>query len=136
VAAEVVAHAARLGYRHFDCACDYGNEEEIGDGLVQAIEEGVPREDLWVTSKLWNTYHRPEHVRPAIERSLADLKLDYLDLYLIHFPISLAYVPFEERYPPGWTFDPEAPQPAMKPDAVPIAETWAAMEELVTLGLT
>jgi D-xylose reductase len=136
VAAEVVAQAARLGYRHFDSACDYGNEAEIGDGLVRAIEEGVAREDLWVTSKLWNTYHRPEHVRPAIERSLSDLKLDYLDLYLIHFPISLAYVPFEERYPPGWTFDPEASQPAMKPDPVPIAETWAAMEELVTLGLT
>lgn len=134
IAAEVVAQAARIGYRHFDSACDYGNEEEVGDGLAGAMEEGVAREDLWVTSKLWNTYHRPEHVRPAIERSLDDLKLDYLDLYLIHFPISLAYVPFEERYPPGWVFDPTAPQPAMKPDLVPIAETWAAMEELVTVG--
>lgn len=136
VAAEVVVQAARIGYRHFDCACDYGNEAEVGDGLAQAMEEGVAREDLWITSKLWNTYHRREHVRPAIERSLDDLGLDYLDLYLIHFPISLAYVPFEDRYPPGWVFDPEAPQPAMKPDAAPIAETWAAMEELVTLGLT
>lgn len=136
IAAEIVAEAARIGYRHFDCACDYGNEAEVGAGLRTAMEEDIPREALWVTSKLWNTYHRPEHVRPAIERSLDDLELEYLDLYLIHFPISLEYVPFDRRYPPGWTFDPEAEKPTMKPDAVPLAETWRAMEELVELGLT
>ena len=90
-----------LGVRHIDTACDYGNEVEVGLGINQAIDEGiVKREQLWVTSKLWNTYHSPEHVKLACQKSLKDLNLDYLDLYLIHFPISLKFVPFEERYPP------------------------------------
>jgi D-xylose reductase len=66
---------------------------------------------------------------------LNDLGVDYLDLYLIHFPIALQYVPLEERYPPGWFFEPEAQQPKMLPAAVPIAETWGAMEELHRAGL-
>jgi D-xylose reductase len=84
---------------------------------------------------LWNTYHAPEHVRPALERTLRDLGLDYLDLYLIHFPIAQAFVPFETRYPPGWFFDPAAPKPGMKFARVPLAETWGAMEKLVEAGL-
>jgi len=133
---QVVRDALEMGYRHLDCACDYGNEPEVGQGIAQALAEGiVKREDIWVTSKLWNTYHRPEYVRPALERTLADLQLQQLDLYHVHFPISLAYVPFETRYPPEWFFDPDADQPAMKPDPVPIRETWAAMEELVEAGL-
>ncbi len=132
----VVSTAIELGYRHLDCACDYGNEEGVGDGIRDAIESGVcSREDLWVTSKLWNTYHAPEHVRPAFQKSLDDLGLDYLDLYLIHFPISLMYVPIESRYPPGWIFDPDAEQTQMEFAPVPIHETWQAMEELVTEGL-
>lgn len=74
-----------------------------------------------MTSKLWNTYHRREHVRQACLRSLADLRLSYLDLYLVHFPISLKFVPFEERYPPEWLHDPRAPRPQMEADPVPIA---------------
>jgi D-xylose reductase len=93
------------------------------------------REDLWVTSKLWNTYHAPEHVRPALQRSLHDLQQDYLDLYLIHFPIALQYVPFEKCYPPGWFHDPDANRPHLEPARVPISETWGAMEELVRAGL-
>ena len=93
------------------------------------------REDLWVTSKLWNNYHAPQHVRPAVERSLRDLGLDYLDLYLIHFPIALEFVPFDERYPPGWLADPKRPQLGMQPAQVPLAETWRAMESLVDAGL-
>lgn len=133
---DLIPEAVELGYRHFDCACDYGNEPAVGRGLSRAIEsKGVSREDLWITSKLWNTYHHPDHVRPACERSLRDLGLDELDLYLVHFPVTLAYVPFEERYPPGWFFDPEAEKPAMKPVAIPYADTWGAMESLVDEGL-
>jgi D-xylose reductase len=71
----------------------------------------------------------------ACERTLKDLQVDHLDLYLIHFPIALAYVPFEHRYPAGWFFDPQVESPKMIPDSVPIAETWGAMERLVEAGL-
>src|SRR6478752_5189252 len=114
-AAGLVREAIRTGYRHFDCACDYGNEAEVGTGVRSALAAGECRRDeLWVTSKLWNTYHAREHVRPALERSLRDLGLDYLDLYLIHFPIAQEFVPFERRYPPEWFFDPAEAQPRMK----------------------
>ncbi len=132
----LVQQAIRAGYRHLDCACDYGNEAEVGQGIRAALDAGLcRREDLWITSKLWNNYHAREHVRPAVERSLRDLGLDYLDLYLVHFPISLEFVPFEERYPPGWLGDPARPQLGMRPAKVPLAETWQAMEELVHAGL-
>jgi D-xylose reductase len=135
-AGEVVLEAVRRGYRHLDCACDYGNESEVGAGLERAIRAGLcRREEMWVTSKLWNTYHRREHVRPAVERSLRDMRLDHLDLYLIHFPIATKFVPFDERYPPEWLFDPKAAAPRMELDRVPIGETWQAMEELVAAGL-
>ncbi len=132
----LVHEALRVGYRHLDCACDYGNEPAVGAGLAAAVRDGLcRREDVWVTSKLWNTYHEPKYVRAACERTLRDLQLDVLDLYLIHFPIALAFVPFEERYPPEWIFDPKAAQPAMKPIPVPYADTWGAMEELQRAGL-
>jgi D-xylose reductase len=134
-AAHTVDAAAACGYRHFDSAYDYGNEPETGEGLRGVLSSGAcKREDLWVTSKLWNTYHEPKYVRPALEQSLKYLQLDYLDLYLIHFPIALNYVSFE-RYPPGWFFDPDAPQPRMEPIKVSIADTWRAMEDLVRAGL-
>jgi D-xylose reductase len=136
LAPDLVREAVRVGWRHFDCACDYGNEPAVGSGLAKALADGLcRREELWITSKLWNTYHEPKHVRAACERSLCDLRLDWLDLYLIHFPISLAFVPFDVRYPPGWFYDPRAAVPAMKPIRVPLAETWGAMEELVRAGL-
>ena len=134
--AAVVRDAIEVGYRHLDCACDYGNETEVGVGIRAALSEGLcTRDELWVTSKLWNTYHRAEHVRPACEKSLQDLGLDFLDLYLVHFPIATRYVPIEERYPPEWFVDPDAPEPRMEVDAVPLAETWGAMEQLVEAGL-
>lgn len=130
--ADVIVAAAKAGYRHFDCACDYGNEKEVGEGLRRVMEEGIAtREQLWITSKLWNTYHAAEHVRPACEKTLSDLGLDYVDLYLIHFPISLKFVPFEDRYPPEWFYDPNASPPKLVPHPVPIRETWEAMEQLM-----
>jgi D-xylose reductase len=135
-APDLIHQALRAGYRHLDNACDYGNEAEVGAGIRAALGDGVlKRDDLWVTSKLWNTYHARPHVRPAVERTLRDLGLDYLDLYLIHFPIAQAFVPFEVRYPPEWFYDANAPEPRMRFAKVPLAETWAAMEDLVTAGL-
>jgi D-xylose reductase len=131
----LVEEAARAGYRHFDCASDYGNEAEVGAGLKKVLGGICSRDQLWVTSKLWNTNHAPQHVRPACERSLRDLGLDYLDLYLIHFPIALEYVPPEKRYPAGWFADPDATAPKMKAAKVPIVDTWRAMESLVQAGL-
>jgi D-xylose reductase len=135
-AADLVRQAIRTGYRHFDCACDYGNEAEVGAGIAAALAAGeCRRSNLWVTSKLWNTYHARQHVRFAVERTLRDLRLDYLDLYLIHFPIAQEFVPFETRYPPEWFFEPSDAHPKMKFARVPLSETWAAMEELVSAGL-
>ncbi len=134
--AGLVEEAVRVGYRHLDSACDYGNEAEAGAGIRRALAAGLcRRDDLWITSKLWNTFHAPEHVRPACERTLRDLGLDHLDLYLVHFPIALEYVAPETRYPPGWFFDPAAPRPVMRPARVPQADTWGAMENLVRAGL-
>lgn len=137
VTPDVIVAAIKAGYRHLDFACDYGNEEQCGEGIRRAIDQGlVTREELWITSKLWNTYHAPEHVPLAIKRTLKDLGLDYLDLYLIHFPISLKFVPFETRYPPEWVYDPKALEPRMEFAQVPLHKTWAAMEKLVEAGLT
>jgi len=134
--ADTVVAAIKAGYRHLDSACDYGNEQAVGEGIRRAIDEGLcTREELFVTSKLWNTYHRGEHVELAIQKSLDDLGLDYLDLYLVHFPIALKFVPFEERYPPEWLHDPAADSPVMVSDAVPLAETWHAMERIADEGL-
>jgi D-xylose reductase len=131
--AAAVLGAIRAGYRHLDCAADYGNEAEVGAGIRAAIAEGlVARGDLWVTSKLWNTCHAPQHVRPAFERTLGDLGLEYLDLYLVHFPIAMAFVPFEEKYPA------ESPRDAagkVRFARVPMHATWGALEELHTAGL-
>lgn len=136
-AAELVYESILNGIRAFDCACDYGNEVEVGQGIQRAIREGIcTRQELTITSKLWNTYHAQEHVEKAIRRSLLDLQLDYLDLYLIHFPISLKYVPMDVRYPPEWIYDPTASPLRIEVCPIPIQETWEAMQSLVDLGLT
>ena len=134
--AQAVYQAIEAGYRHLDSAADYGNEKQVGEGIARAIADGLcSRDELWVTSKLWNTYHRQEHVEAACRKSLDDLGLDYFDLYLVHFPIALSYVDFNDRYPPEWLFEPEAENPGMQLDAVPLSETWAGMEQLVQNGL-
>lgn len=133
--AHVVRKAIETGYRHLDSAADYGNELEVGEGIKQALADGLcKREELWITSKLWNTFHAAENVEEACDKTLQDLGVDYLDLYLIHFPIALQYVPIGTRYPPEWIFDPRAQQPEMKIASVPLFETWRAMEALVAKG--
>ena len=130
--AEAVYNAIKNGYRHLDSAADYGNEQQVGEGIARALKDGLcSREDLWITSKLWNTFHRKEYVQRACEKSLSDLGIDYFDLYLIHFPIALQYVDINGRYPPEWIFDPQDDNPTMELDSVPLSETWAAMESLV-----
>jgi diketogulonate reductase-like aldo/keto reductase len=131
----MVGKALEVGWRHFDSACDYGNEVAVGAGLAHGMKvAGVKREDIFVTSKLWNTFHHPDHVELACRKTLKDLNLDYLDLYLIHFPIPLKYVPVETRYPPEWTH--EVGGVMEEPDEkYTLGQTWAAMERLVDLGL-
>ena len=105
-------------------------------GITKAIAEGiVTREDLFITSKLWNTYHKKENVPKAAQKSLSDLNITYFDLYLIHFPIAMKYVPIEERYPPSWTFDNNVPNPKIELEKVPLSETWGAMENLKEIGV-
>ncbi len=129
--ADAVYNALAAGYRHLDCAADYGNEKEVGLGIKRALGAGLlKREELWVTSKIWMTYHAKEHVELALNRTLADLGLEYLDLYLIHFPISLKFVPLETRYPPEWTHDPSAAKPCMVYADVPLIETFRAIRAL------
>ena len=135
--AGVVYDAIKNGYRHLDCAADYGNEVQVGEGIARAISDGLcSRQDLWITSKLWNTYHRYEHVEVACRKSLSDLGIEYFDLYLIHFPIALKYVDIDLRYPPEWLFDVSGENPSMELDSVPLSETWSAMEGLVESNLT
>ena len=125
-----------MGWRAIDAACDYGNEVQVGEGIARAIKEGVcARAELFITSKLWCTFHEPGRVEGALRRTLADLQLDYLDLYLIHFPIPLRFVDPAARYPPGWFADPAAAKPAMESSRVPIGDTWAALEACADKGL-
>jgi len=125
--AEAVLGAAEVGYRHFDCAQVYGNEKEIGYALRSIQEGGVPRKELWITSKIWNDKHAEEDVIPTCKKSLADLQLDYLDLYLIHWP-------FPNHHPPDCDVDVRAPnaKPYIHENYM---RTWRQMEKLVEMGL-
>jgi len=126
--AQAVKDAIDAGYRHIDGAHVYENEHEVGEGVNAKIAEGVvKREDLFVTSKLWNTFHDPKDVRGALEHTLKQLNLKYLDLYLVHWPIG--YSKSSQLFPKDdvgkslhSNFD--------------LLDTWRAMEELVDAGLT
>ena len=125
--AEAVLGAGAIGYRHFDCASVYGNEREIGNSFKKILNSGVKREQLWITSKLWNDKHAEEDVIPACRKTLKDLQLKYLDLYLIHWP-------FPNYHAPGVGVD------SRDPHAVPYIhenymKTWRQMEKLVEMGL-
>ncbi|SCU93099.1 LAMI_0E13212g1_1 [Lachancea mirantina] len=137
VCAQQVYDAIKIGYRLFDGAQDYENEKEVGQGIRKAIDEGlVKREDLFVVSKLWNSYHRPEHVKLALQKTLDDLGLDYLDLFYIHFPLAFKFVPFEERYPPGfYTGAQDEKDDHISLEKVPVLDTYRALEKLVDEGL-
>ncbi|KAF8735008.1 hypothetical protein AX14_002918 [Amanita brunnescens Koide BX004] len=130
--ADTVYTAIKTGYRLLDSAGDYGNEKEAGEGVKRAIKDGiVKRDELFITSKLWNTFHAYEHVKPIVKKQLEDWGLDYFDLYLIHFPIALEYVDPSHRYPSEWYGD----DGRVHLENSPIRETWKAMEELVDEGL-
>lgn len=122
-----VKYAIDIGYRHIDCAMLYGNEKEIGEGIREKIEEGaVKREDLFIVTKLWNTFHERDQVVPTCKKSLANFGLDYIDLYLIHWPVAQKLTgeldfnaPFKNAV--GYDYD--------------YVDTWKGMEECVDLGL-
>jgi alcohol dehydrogenase (NADP+) len=124
--ADAVYEAATLGYRHFDCASVYGNEDLIGHSFQKMLGGGIKREELWITSKLWNDKHAEKDVIPSCEKSLKDLQLDYLDLYLIHWP-------FPNYHPPGCAPDYHNPD-AKAYIHESYMKTWRQMEKLVESG--
>src|SRR5579871_6658693 len=119
--------AVEAGFRHFDCAERYQNEREVGEGLRAGMAaKSLSREDLFITTKLWNSNHRPERVQPACEASMKKLGVDHIDLYLIHTPFA---------FKPGEDQDPRDEKGNVIYDkGVTLAETWKAMEQLVDQG--
>ncbi len=127
LASETIEYAIKTaGYRHIDCASIYGNEKEVGEGLQKA-KKTINRKDLFITSKLWGTDFRPENVEKACKKTLSDLKLDYLDLYLMHWGVALK--------PNLGELEPLDKDGRVITDNVSTRETWEAMEELVKKGL-
>ncbi len=124
---QAVKTAIKTGYRHIDCAPIYGNEKEVGKAISESIKEGiVTREELWITSKLWNNAHAKADVVPACKQTLSDLQLSYVDLYLIHWPVA---------FKSGISM-PKNNEDMISLDDLPITTTWTGMEETVSLGLT
>ncbi len=123
---KAVKDAIYAGYRHIDTAAAYGNEEAIGEALAEIFDKGeIFREDVFITSKVWNDSHAEGQVRPALEESLKKLKLDYLDLYLIHWPVAFKH----------GVDSPKKPDDYLTPEEAPIIETWKQMEKAKKDGL-
>ncbi|KAF6789671.1 NAD(P)H-dependent D-xylose reductase xyl1, partial [Colletotrichum musicola] len=129
-AADLVYEAIKSGYRLFDGAYDYGNEKEAGDGIQRAIKEGlVTREEIFVTTKLWNTCHQKDRAISVATKQNEEWGLGYIDLFLIHFPMALEYNPECTR---GWYYDGES---QVRLEKTPIRDTWEALEELHARGV-
>ncbi|WP_115071056.1 aldo/keto reductase [Synechococcus sp. UW179B] len=122
-----VREAIKIGYRHIDCASVYGNEKEVGDAIRDAIQNhDVTRSELWITSKLWSNCHGKDRVEAALNQSIQNLSVDYLNLYLIHWPVSIK---------PEKAFA-ESVDDLLSPEQSPMSETWEAMESACEKGLT
>ena len=135
--ASAIQTALEQGYRRFDCAPVYFNEDKIGDALAQAMEDGVvSREELYIVSKLASPFHRREHVKIGLQKTLTDLRLDFLDLFLIHWPQAFYYVKIDptKRGYENEDIDDSDGGKLIDP-TVSVHETWAAMEELMDEGL-
>ncbi|XP_063795471.1 aldo-keto reductase family 1 member A1-like [Pseudophryne corroboree] len=124
-----VKYAFEVGYRHVDCSLVYQNEAAVGEGIKAglACTKGLKREDIFVTSKLWNTKHHPDDVEDSLRNTLKDLKLDYLDLYLMHFPIAFTRTD---------TIFPINPDATLQYEYTDYKDTWRVMEKMVEKGLT
>ncbi|XP_044742513.1 aldo-keto reductase family 1 member B1-like [Chrysoperla carnea] len=124
--AKVVKNAIDVGYRHFDCAFIYGNEKEIGEAFQEKLKDGtVKREELYITTKLWNNCHRPDRVVDACKKSLNNFGLSYVDLYLIHWPCGYDSQEGDDIFPSKFTLS-----------SYSFVDTWKEMEKCVKLGLT
>ena len=127
VTGQAVKHALETGFRHFDCAERYRNEAAVGQAMQDVFKAGaIKREDIFITTKLWNTNHRPERVRPAFDASCRRLQIDHVDCYIVHTPF--AFRPGDEQDPRD-----QHGQVAYDP-GVTLVETWRALEDLVAGG--
>ncbi|KAI8879619.1 Aldo/keto reductase [Backusella circina FSU 941] len=120
---ESAKYALECGYKHFDTASIYGTEASLSNAIK---DTNIERKDLFITTKLWNNFHEPQHVRPALDRSLEQLQTGYVDLYLMHWPLSFEYKGYELN---------DMTIKQSKPTHVPMMDTWRAMEKLVKAGV-